>query len=469
MGTSVIYARISKDEAGEGLGVDRQERLCRELAKSRGFDVTEVIVDNDVSAFRSAHPRPGFERLMEMLSDREADAVVVYHADRLYRRTTDLERLVTAVESSGAQVHTVAAGDVDLSTASGRMVARMLGAAAQHESERMSERLRHKHDELARRGRPPGGRPPYGYAWGQEVASDGTVRRTYVPCTAEVDSLRFMMDRVRDGASLLGIAGELDRRGIKTREGRPWHSSSVRASVINPAIVALRVHRREVAGDGDWQPIVERDDWEAVRATLKDPARARRRPASDYVLSGLVVTPDGDRMNGHLDRYKRRTYATRYEAARSITIGAEDIETFVIDAVLLVLDDAGLPATKPDTNGGVAAVASIEAELSDLAALRGEGTISMAEWLAAREPLQARLDAARRTVPPSNKAARLLAQPGAVRKAWPDLDGPARRAVLDAMITRIVVGPTTRGRWATMTERLATEHGWGIEWNAGTR
>src|SRR5205807_1610101 len=100
-------------------------------------------------------------RLVDMLKAGEAGVVVCYHADRLYRRTTDLERLVQVVEATGAQVHTVAAGDVDLGTASGRMVARMLGAAAQHESERTGERIKVTHDELAAKGRPPGGRPPY--------------------------------------------------------------------------------------------------------------------------------------------------------------------------------------------------------------------------------------------------------------------------------------------------------------------
>jgi DNA invertase Pin-like site-specific DNA recombinase len=97
-----------------------------------------------------------------MLKSGEAEVVVVYHADRLYRRLVDLERLVEVVEVTGAQVHTVAAGDVDMSTASGRMVARMLGAAAQHECERIGERMKMKHDELAARGSAPGGRAPYG-------------------------------------------------------------------------------------------------------------------------------------------------------------------------------------------------------------------------------------------------------------------------------------------------------------------
>ena len=128
----------SKDDSGNHLGVDRQELACRDLAARRGLD---VLVDNDISASMGQR-RPAFERLVELLVNREATAVLTYHCDRLYRRGADLERLAKMVESSGAQVHTVAAGDVDLSTASGRMVARMLSAASQHEVERLGERMR---------------------------------------------------------------------------------------------------------------------------------------------------------------------------------------------------------------------------------------------------------------------------------------------------------------------------------------
>ena len=138
---AVIYCRISKDTEEKALGVARQEKLCRTLAEQHGLEVTEVLVDNDLSAY-SRKRRPGFEQLVEMLLAGGVDAIVTYHADRLYRRASDLERLVDIVETSRTQVHTVAAGNVDLTTASGRMVARMLGAAAQHESERIGERTR---------------------------------------------------------------------------------------------------------------------------------------------------------------------------------------------------------------------------------------------------------------------------------------------------------------------------------------
>ena len=68
---AAIYCRISSDrkpdgesdEKPEGLGVQRQEALCRRLASERGWPVGEVYVDNDVSAF-GGKKRPAYARML---------------------------------------------------------------------------------------------------------------------------------------------------------------------------------------------------------------------------------------------------------------------------------------------------------------------------------------------------------------------------------------------------------------------
>lgn len=447
MTPAVIYCRISKDDRDDRLGVQRQERMCRQLAKDRGLDVVDVLVDNDLSAYKGK-PRPAFEAVVDLLKGGGASTVVAYHPDRLYRRTADLERLVDVVETTGAQVHTVAAGDVDLGTASGRMVARMLGAAAQGESERMGERLRAKSDELAAAGKPPGGRPPYGYS------------RGYVVNEGEAEIVRYIARRILEGGTLHGIARELDARGMGTREGGPWHQSTVRGAVLNPAVAGLRVHRREIAGKGAWEPVLPMAEWEEVRAVLTDPARKRKRPVQKYLLTGLAYSQEGDKMNGAPDGragHIRRTYSTKYKAKMSLNIAADPLEELVTEAVLTVLDSTELPVAEARGQGSGADVVALEDEMAELARLRGDGTISLAEWMAARAPLQERLDAARsaagRTVrPPAEMVA--LSAPGAVRKAWPDLDIEARRTILAAVLERVEIGPATRGRWTPIEDRI---------------
>jgi site-specific DNA recombinase len=412
-----------------------------------------VFTDNDVSTF-SAKARPGFEDLLQAVKNGEADSVVVYHVDRLYRRLEDLIRLVEVVEVTGAQIHTVAAGDLDLATASGRLVARLLGSVAQHESERIAERCRVKHDELAGKAAAPGGRAPYGYRW--EFPDRTREKGTYVVNDAEAAVVRAIADRVLAGASVLSISRELDAAGVATREGRPWNHSTVRAVLINPAVAGLRVHRRQVVGKGTWEPILDLSKWETVRATLTDPARKHTRAARKHLLSGLVVNELGERMNGSVSNIGNSIYSTRMPAQKSAQIPAVPLERVIVEAVLQRFDKTVLPQPATASNDAVDEVARLDGELAELAELRGTGEISLSEWMAARKPLLERLEAARKAVRPVARVrnADLLTQPGAVRKAWPALDFAAQRELLAAVIDRVVIGPATRGRWTPIDDRV---------------
>ncbi len=114
-----VYARMSLDKTGEGLGVERQEQECRELAARLGVTVSNVFSDNDISA-TTGKRRPGFEALLAS----KPEAVIVWHIDRLVRVTKDLERVIDL----GIPVHAVTAGHLDLATPAGRAVARTITA-----------------------------------------------------------------------------------------------------------------------------------------------------------------------------------------------------------------------------------------------------------------------------------------------------------------------------------------------------
>lgn len=137
---AAIYCRISQDREGAGLGVDRQRQDCVKLCEDRGWEVIAVYEDNDLSAY-SGKRRPGYETLLGTVRAHSVDVVVVWHTDRLHRSPRELEEWIVAVETAGVMTATVKAGELDLATSSGRLVARMFGAVARHESEQKGERI----------------------------------------------------------------------------------------------------------------------------------------------------------------------------------------------------------------------------------------------------------------------------------------------------------------------------------------
>ena len=150
---AAIYTRISEDREGAGLGVERQRADCVALCAELGWEVDGLYSDNDLSAY-SGKPRPEYERLLKDAESkpRPFEAIVAWHTDRLHRSPAELERFITLVEGQGLALRMVKGGDLDLSTPSGRMIARQLGSIARYESEHKAERVQRKMDELPRPG-----------------------------------------------------------------------------------------------------------------------------------------------------------------------------------------------------------------------------------------------------------------------------------------------------------------------------
>jgi site-specific DNA recombinase len=248
---AAIYARISQDREGAGLGVERQEQDCRDLADRLGWTVTAVFTDNDVSAYTGKR-RKGFEAYIDLC------------------RPLDVP------------THTVWAGVYDLTTPTGRAVARTVGAWARFEGEHKSERTKRQQRQAAEDGKWLGG--PYPFGW--NVHDDVTAELDPVGAPAIQAACQVLLG----GGTLTAICRDWNTRGIRTTRGGTWTTTAIRQVLRrsrNAGIVTL--NGAEIAAS-KWPAIVDADTYRAVRAILDNPAR---RTASTnrakYLLSGIAL------------------------------------------------------------------------------------------------------------------------------------------------------------------------------------
>jgi len=249
---TVLYLRISEDKAGLELGIDRQEEACRALCDRNGWPIVGVIRDNSVSATK-AKPRPGFEELIALRPKR----AVMWSVDRLVRKGPDLERLIEL----DIPIHSVAAGPMDLSTASGRLNARLLTSVATFEGEIKSERQKASNLQRAQMGRAWWPRRPFGYEM------DGGLRE------AEAAALRRAYADLLQGVPISAIARSLNRDGHLTNRGKPWTQPSLRVVLANARNAAVRVYRGDEIGPAKWQAIIPEDTFRAAARLLASPGR----------------------------------------------------------------------------------------------------------------------------------------------------------------------------------------------------
>jgi DNA invertase Pin-like site-specific DNA recombinase len=445
---AAIYARISSDIEGSGLGVQRQVEDCRRLAQSQGWTVAEVYEDNDVSAYGSK-ARPAYQRMLGDLRDGLRDGVIVYHVDRLTRRPVELEEFVSALDTAKVRHVRFVVGDMDLGTGDGLMVARILGAMAANESATKSRRVRRKMDQNAAAGLPHGGwRRPFGYD-----EDKVTVR------PEEAAVVRILVARFLAGESLRSLAIWLDAEGVRTVSGKEWRTPTLRAMLASGRIAGLRDHRGTVVGRAVWEPVITEDDHRRVLARMTERKTSGRRTPQRYLLTGLLRC---GKCQGRLWSSPRKT-TRRYVCLSGpdhggcggITVTADPLERLIADAVIYRLDSPALAdalAGKAAADEQLAAVADRlsedTAQLDELAAAYSARDITMREWMHARRPIEDRITDAQRRLARATRTDALHGLVGngdALRTQWAGLNLDRQHAIVSALLDHAVIGPGTAG------------------------
>ncbi len=454
---AAVYLRISKDKTGLRAGVERQRDETQALAERLGWPVVRVYTDNDISAY-SGKRRPDYQALCADIADGTVNAVIAWHPDRLHRRSAELESWLTLV-GDDVQHATCQAGLWDLSTPSGRMNARVVGAVGQYESEHRSERVKAAKAVDARNGRFNGGNRCYGYE------SDGM--RVYEDEAVEV---RRIADAVVKGVSLRSLARELNGRGVPTTAAlRPvplgggkhgWTQAKLRGVMLSPRVAGYRAHREGTETKlyrGQWPPIIDATTYEAMRSILEDPKRRTPGPRMGRTPTTLGT---GLYICGDCGGPMRKSKATRgwpiYRCGGSITHGgkhvsrrADTLDAFVTDALIGRLSQPGFVQAMADrvnadgTAGHAALITErdeIRAALDELAqaAESGAVTAKLALTLARQT---------RELTERADEISHLLAQAGSrspvadligaddIEAAWHALSLPVQRAILVAVMT----------------------------------
>lgn len=442
-----IYARISEDRDGDALGVTRQITDCEQLAATRGWTVAEHYTDDDISAY-SGKPRPEYKRMLADIKDGAVDALVVWHLDRLHRQPRELEEFFDVCDRAGGIALATVSGDVDLATHDGRFHARIMGAVAAKSSDDMSRRLRRKAQEIARDGRPAGGGSrPFGFEDDRV-----TVRES------EATIIRDLADRLLAGETLRSLAVDLNARGVPTPTGNRWSPTPLRRMLRSGRISGQREHKGEIVATATWPAIITPEQTTRIRALFDDPGRQATRPARRYLLKGLVRCGrcDASLVARPLVDGTRRYVCARgpqYTGCGKTYVLAEPLEQLVSAAVLHRLDTPDLAqALRGDGDSAqdenTIRVDELTARMDELAEAYAQSAITMREWLAARDPLQRQLDAARRRVARDSRAlvlAEHAGRGGALQDRWPELSLDRRHAIIAAVLDRVVVGPGRRG------------------------
>lgn len=446
-----VYVRISQDKVGAGLGVERQQADCEELAARLGWDVVDVYCDNDLSAY-SGKPRPAYQRLLADIEAGRITAVVAWHTDRLHRSPAELEGYISVCEPRDVPTHTVRAGALDLTTASGRMTARITGAVARHESEQKGERISRQKQQALAQGRRIGGRRPFGYE------DDGLT-----PRPTEAELLETAARKIVAGDSVRSIVREWNNAGVSTSGGNRWTTSGVRQALLKPRNAGLSASKGKIYGVAQWPAVINPDVWHAMRAVLEDPSRKKHKGVSRRLLGSFLyrcgkprcthpVASCGNNPNG------RPRYAC---PEMHLTRTADRIDEFVLTVAGKILDKerGNLIPPAPDVTPLRDKLEALRTRADEIAGMLADPDSGMTaeQFKISNKRVQQDIAALRQQIA-SREAGTVLAGIADAPKpsaAFRDQDIDRQRAVVDILMTVTLLPVGSGARFHPDSVRLA--------------
>lgn len=344
----IFIPRVSQVKGRKGpsfMSVDEQTDTVERWAADNGAEVIDTRPEMDVSG--GSVDRTVLQGALRDVLAGRADGIIVATLDR-YARTTDGLAAIRTLNQKGKAFIAVKEG-IEPSmtiTSTGWLLLTILLALAEFQLRRFTEgweatRARHiaagVHTQV-----------PYGY---RKRDKDEVERpRQLEPDPVTAKWVRYMFKRRAAGASWIGIARELDGKGVAPPGGGEcWLFNRVMA------IVGSRVYLGEIrSGDAyvntkAHKAIVTVELWELANAKKQTPARGDREP---YVLTGLVrCATCGGRMVGFIQSVKngrKRDGQTRkytyYRCRRNYSWGrcpapayapAGELEQLVIDEFMV--------------------------------------------------------------------------------------------------------------------------------------
>jgi hypothetical protein len=362
------------------------------------------------------------------------------------------------------------------------LVGRLLAIVDAAEVERTRARVLAAHAELAREGRPQGGRC-YGFDYDKDDNNRSV--RVVNPSVAEV--VREIADKLVNGHSATSIAADLNARSVpppqpmmrdkqtgerKFRPSARWHLSSVKYVISKPAVAGLRSHHGKIT-KGRWDEIIPEDRWrKAVRAlgaTVVNGSdgkqhkvhRAHQTNTRRWLLTGgiAVCAPCKTPLTVAHTTNGRAAYTCRKDmddnACGKLAISpAEDVEALVVREIMLTVERSPrlLKAVngQPDPKRGKlhAELTAAEDALRVQARRFGLGEITDVEWEAMAAPLRARASRARDglaalpqlniDLPPFDQIAAL----------WDEMPLRQRRAFIERVAHRVEIAAALRKGYA---------------------
>ena len=310
-----IYCRKSV-LSGKGESVANQAEMCRNYIFSKFGEGHEIRVYEDDGFSGRNTKRPMFEKMLSDVKTKNIDCIVCYRLDRMSRSVSDFSAVVDMLNHYGTQLICIKE-EFDTSRPMGKAMMYIASVFAQFERETIGERVRDNMLMLARDGRWLGGNTPYGYKSKNEEYKDEngrTKNRCFLTENENFENAKTIFELFLKYGSVKRTAEELERLGIRSKNGKAFSNQALRDILRNPVyckadeeaflyfakkgtevcgskceygLVSYNKGKNAVIASGRHKPILSGKQWTEVQKLVQRNARGISKGKA--LASGIII------------------------------------------------------------------------------------------------------------------------------------------------------------------------------------
>lgn len=295
MKTAAAYIRVSTEDQIE-FSPDSQLKAIRKYAKEHDLILPEefVFADEGISG-RKTDKRVQFQRMIgtAKLKPKPFDVILLWKFSRFARNRED-SIVYKSMLRKQCGIEVISISEQLTEDKTSILIEALIEAMDEYYSLNLAEEVRRGMSEKFSRGGVVS-QPPFGYRM-----QDGI----FFPDETAAPIVQMIFEDYLSGIPVRQIARKLNEMGVMSRHGNPFENRTVEYILTNPVYIGKlrrsltgdrsdRYHEQDQCVDGQHQPIITQEVFDAAQAKRADTKKmykkyARHDQPVQFMLKGMV-------------------------------------------------------------------------------------------------------------------------------------------------------------------------------------
>lgn len=329
MKKAVVYARFSSHKQGEQ-SIEGQLAAAYKYASENGYKIIHEYIDRAMTGRNDN--REQFQQMLKDTAKKQFDTILIWKIDRFGRNREEIAFNKYRCKKNGVKVAYVAESIPD--SPEGVILESVLEGMAEYYSLQLAQNVRRGQRMSAEKCKYVGGSVPLGY-----VIDHAT--KKYVVDEKHAPTAKLAFSMYAAGHTVSEVVGELNRKGLRNRQGKPFTQNSLYSMLKNEKYTGVYTYKDEIKIEGGIPALINKELFLKVQKMLrknkKSPSHSWHR--DDYLLTDkLFCGKCGSKMVGESGTGKsgqKYNYYTCFKRKKEHACGKKNVPRDVLEAEVL--------------------------------------------------------------------------------------------------------------------------------------